>query len=140
MKKILLTLTFLLVVVLGIKAQERTVTGKITSAEDDQGLPGVSIMIKGTLTGTVTNIDGDFSLSGVVGTDTLAVTYLGYAPQEIPVGTNKVINMVMQVSVNELGEVVVTALGVKRQLSWCTGFTRRWCGWRINANYHTGKQ
>ncbi|MDP2724015.1 MAG: SusC/RagA family TonB-linked outer membrane protein [Bacteroidales bacterium] len=115
MKKILLILTFLLVVVLGVKAQEHTVTGKITSAEDDLGLPGVSIMIKGTLTGTVTNIEGDFSLSGVVDTDTLAVTYLGYAPQEILVGSQKVINVVMQVTINELGEVVVTALGVKRQ-------------------------
>ncbi|MBU3927908.1 MAG: SusC/RagA family TonB-linked outer membrane protein [Bacteroidetes bacterium] len=115
MKKILLTLTFLLVVVLGVKAQERTVTGKITSEEDALGLPGVSIMIKGTLTGTVTNIEGDFVLSGVVDNDTLAVTYLGYAPQEILVGSQKVINVVMQVSVNELGEVVVTALGVKRQ-------------------------
>ncbi|MFA5417635.1 MAG: carboxypeptidase-like regulatory domain-containing protein [Bacteroidales bacterium] len=115
MKKILLTLIYLIVVVLGVKAQERTVTGKITSAEDDLGLPGVSIMIKGTLTGTVTNIEGDFSLSGVVDTDTLAVTYLGYAPQEILVGSQKVINVVMQVTINELGEVVVTALGIKRQ-------------------------
>jgi iron complex outermembrane recepter protein len=116
MKKFLLALTVLLIVALSVEAQEPTVSGLITSDDDDMGLPGVSIIIKGTLSGTVTDIDGKFSLSGVSNTDTLVISYLGYEPQEVVAGTQKVINIVMKVSVNELGEVVVTALGVKRQM------------------------
>ena len=116
MKKVLLTLMVLHITVFSVTAQERTVSGKITSTEDDMGLPGVSIIIKGTLSGTITNIDGEFSLSWVADTDTLAISYIGYAPQEVIVGGKKTINIVMEVSANELGEVVVTALGVKRQM------------------------
>ncbi len=115
MKKFLLVLTVLLITVLVVKAQQRTVTGQITSAEDNMSLPGVSVIIKGTLSGAVTDMDGNFSLPGVVDTDTLVINYLGYEPQEIIVGQQQVIKVVMQVSINELGEVVVTALGVKRQ-------------------------
>ena len=115
MKKILLTITAMMIIVFGVVAQERTVSGIITSSEDNMGLPGVSIIIKGTLTGTVTEMEGEYSLSGVVDTDTLLISYIGYEPQEFVVGQQKVINIVMEVSVNQLGEVIVTALGVKRQ-------------------------
>ena len=115
MKKILLTITALLIIVFGVVAQERTVSGTITSVEDNMGLPGVSIVIKGTLTGTVSGMEGEFSLANINNSDTLLISYLGYVPQEIVVGQQKVINVVMQVSINELGEVIVTALGVKRQ-------------------------
>ncbi len=115
MKKILLTLTVLFFLVSNITAQELTVSGRIISEEDVMGLPGVSIIIKGTLVGTVTDIDGGFSLSGVKSTDTLMITYMGYVSQEIVVGKQQVFNIFMKVSANELGEVVVTALGVVRQ-------------------------
>jgi len=79
------------------------------------GLPGVSIIIKGTVVGTVTNIDGGFSLSGIKSTDTLLISFMGYESQEIVIGKQQIINIFMRVSANELGEVVVTALGIKRQ-------------------------
>ena len=116
MIKNLLTLTFIFVFVLCVTAQERTVTGRIISEEDEMGLPGVSILVRGSLLGTITDMDGGFSLSGVKNTDTLSISYIGFAPQKILVGDQKVINVVMEVAANELGEVVVTALGVKRQM------------------------
>jgi len=115
MKKILLTLTVLLIIVSNINAQDRTVSGRIISEEDAMGLPGVSIIIKGTVVGTVTNIDGGFSLSGIKSTDTLLISFMGYESQEIVIGKQQIINIFMRVSANELGEVVVTALGIKRQ-------------------------
>jgi len=115
MRKVLLILTFLFTLILYVNAQERTVSGQVTSAENEMSLPGVSILIKGTVSGAITDMDGKFTLSGVSDKDTLVVSYIGYAPQEIAVGQQQVINVVLQVSVKELGEVVVTALGVKRQ-------------------------
>jgi iron complex outermembrane recepter protein len=115
MKKILLTLSVLLTVIFGVWAQEGTITGRIISEEDGMGLPGVSIIVYGTAKGVVSNIDGGFTLLGVAATDTLSISYMGYVSQLIPVGKQKEINILMQVSASELGEVVVTALGVKRQ-------------------------
>lgn len=113
--KILILIIFMICSA-GIIAQTQGVSGRIISAEDQMALPGVSVIIKGTLSGTVTNIDGDFSLQNVSKTDTLVISYLGYSQQEILVGDQKVFNIVMQISASELDEVVVTALGVKRQL------------------------
>ena len=115
MKKVLLILTVLLFSVFTVTAQERTVSGRVTSPEDDLGLPGVTVVVKGTSKGTVTDMNGDFKLSGVNAEDTLAFSYVGFEPQEVLVGTQKVINIIMQVAARELEEVVVTALGVKRQ-------------------------
>ena len=115
MKKILLSLTVIFILVSSVSAQELTVSGQVTSSEDELGLPGVSIMIKGKLKGTVTDIIGVFNLPGVLETDTLVFTFIGYEKQEIAVGNQTVINVIMNVSANELGEFIVTALGVKRQ-------------------------
>lgn len=114
-KKLLFTISFLFVFIIGLKAQQQVVTGVITSNEDNFGLPGVSIVIKGTTNGTVTDINGKYSLAGVSPTDTLHISYVGYSPKDVAVGNQNVINVVLEVSVSELGEVVVTALGVKRQ-------------------------
>ncbi len=115
MKTNLLLIVLLISAFVSAYAQQKVITGQITSDEDNMSLPGVSIVIKGTLLGTVTEMDGSYSLPGVSSKDTLLISYLGYEPQEIAVGNKKVINVVMKVSIAELGEVVVTALGVKRQ-------------------------
>ncbi len=96
-------------------AQERSISGRVTSPEDELGLPGVTIMIKGTVQGTTTDMNGTFTLPGVTPTDTLIFRYVGYEPQEVRVGDQKVIYLVMVPSAEMLDEVVVTALGVKRQ-------------------------
>ena len=67
-------------------SQTVTITGKVTSDEDIKGIPGVSVVIKGTVKGTITDIDGIYSLPGVTPKDTLKFSYIGYETREIVVG------------------------------------------------------
>lgn len=115
MKKILLIAFMLLSSLINEAwAQERTITGKITSEEEQGGLPGVSILIKGTTNGTISDIDGNYSLE--VPTDAiLAITYVGHTSQDIEIGSRTVIDIVMTVDLKELSEVIVTAVGIERQ-------------------------
>jgi iron complex outermembrane receptor protein len=96
-------------------AQTTTIRGKVTSAEDQMGIPGVAILIKGTLKGTVTDIDGNYTLDGVSANDTLKFSFIGYETREIAVGKQTKIDVLMAVESTNLEELVVTALGVKRQ-------------------------
>lgn len=95
--------------------QENTrVTGMVTSASDGLGLPGLSIIIKGTNTGTVTDQDGRYSID-VPADGTLVFSFVGFETQEVPVGGRSTIDLVMEPSMAALEEVVVTALGIKRE-------------------------
>ena len=95
-------------------AQNTQIKGKITSAEDGGPLPGASVVIKGTSTGTATNIDGDFTITA--STDaTLLISSVGFVTQEIAVAGQTIINVVMEVEALEVDEVVVTALGISRE-------------------------
>jgi len=106
----ILTLFLALVVQLSF-AQEKTVTGTVS---DDTGpLPGVSIVIDGTSTGTETDFDGNFSIKTKVG-DVLVFSFVGLETQKVTVGTSNTMNVMMK-SGNVLDEVVVTAQGIKRE-------------------------
>src|SRR5687767_9799618 len=87
-------------------AQSSTVSGTIKD-ETGQALPGVSILVKGTSTGTSTDNDGKYSLN-VPENATLVVSFIGYATQEIPVGARNVIDIALEPDVTALQEVVVT--------------------------------
>ena len=94
-------------------AQERQVSGKVTD-DTGSGIPGVSILEKGTSNGVVTGIDGTYSVS--VSTNAVLVfSYIGYTTQEIAVGNQTVINVSLEYNFRELEEVVVTALGIKKE-------------------------
>ncbi len=88
------------------------VKGTVT---DNSGEPliGVSVIVKGTQFGTQTNIDGEFSINAAEG-DVLSFSYIGYQPQEIKV-TGSTLDVVMVEDSKTLDEVVVTALGIKRE-------------------------
>lgn len=90
-------------------AQKVTVNGVVISADDDQPIIGASVIVKGnTSVGTVTDLDGNFSLSVPAGTKTLVVSYVGMKSKEIPAkGTQKVI---LESDAQQLGEVVVTGM------------------------------
>jgi iron complex outermembrane recepter protein len=92
-----------------------TIKGKVTSEEDRQGIPGTSVLVKGTLNGTTTDADGNYVLPGVTSKDTIRFSYIGFEPLEVAVGNMTVIDVTLSVSVKELKEYVVTALGIKRQ-------------------------
>jgi len=96
-------------------SQEKTIRGKVVSREDNMGIPGVSVLIKGTFTGAATDGQGQFTLNGVKASDTLRISFIGYETREIVVGSQQYINIILEVSARQLEEVVVTALGVKRQ-------------------------
>lgn len=92
------------------QAQDVKVTGKVTDATDGSTLPGVSIAVKGTTTGTVTDIDGKYSLSAKSGS-TLVFSFVGYAPQEIILTGQQNLNVALKPSVTGLNEVVVIGYG-----------------------------
>jgi TonB-dependent SusC/RagA subfamily outer membrane receptor len=96
-------------------SQSKTIKGKVTSAEDNTGIPGVSVVIKGTVKGTITDVDGNYSLPDVLSKDTLQFSFIGYETREIAAGNQLLIDIILSVSAEVLEEVVVTALGVKRQ-------------------------
>jgi TonB-linked SusC/RagA family outer membrane protein len=114
MKKILLlSLCFFLLAANQLFAQIHIVTGKVTGKDDGLPIPGVSVSIKGTTTGTQTNVDGKYSINAPEGAP-LTFSFIGYAPQTINVSGN-VVNAILAPSSQQLGEVVVTgALGITR--------------------------
>lgn len=82
--------------------------------ESDQPLIGVSVQVKGTFTGTVTDIDGKYMIEAG-SKDILVFTYIGYSGQEVPVNNQTEVNLKMLQASEELQEVIVTALGVKKE-------------------------
>lgn len=96
-------------------AQQLTVTGEVTSADDGLPLPGVNVIVKGTSTGTNTDFDGKYSLtvqSGAV----LEFSYIGFKAVTITVGNQTTINVAMQTDVESLGEIVVVGYGTQRKV------------------------
>lgn len=94
--------------------QEQPVTGTVTDSFGDP-LIGVNVVVKGTTNGTITNFDGEYSLIVSDPEVVLVFSYIGYKPQEIPVNGKQVIDIVLLDDTQLIGEVVVTALGIKRE-------------------------
>ena len=118
MRKIFTSLFFLCVLLTGLSsiAQVKTVTGKITSSEDSGPLPGASIKIKGTNTGTSTDSNGSFTIQVPSPSAVLVVSLIGYKSQEVTVGSRTTINIPLASDSQQLQEVTVsTALGITRQ-------------------------
>ncbi len=114
MRKVYFFLILLLCLGTSLKAQDIKVSGYVTSKEDGYGLPGVTIQVKGTSNGTITEIDGDYVITAKTN-DTLVYSYVGYQTQNIPVDGRSKIDVVMSTDAVMLDNVVVTALGIKRQ-------------------------
>lgn len=89
-------------------AQERRISGRITSGSDNGSLPGVSVLLKGTTTGTTTDTDGRYSLSVRGSNDVLVFSFIGYRTQEVPVGNRSTIDLVLAEDASSLEEVIVT--------------------------------
>ncbi|MCF6223238.1 MAG: SusC/RagA family TonB-linked outer membrane protein [Flavobacteriaceae bacterium] len=90
------------------------VTGNITSSEDGMSLPGVSILEKGTSNGVSSDFDGNYNIS-VAGNATLVFSFIGFETQEIAVSAQTSMHIVLLPSAEALDEIVVTALGIKRE-------------------------
>jgi TonB-linked SusC/RagA family outer membrane protein len=101
-----------LVCSVAVLAQDRQITGTVKDA-NGAGLPGVSVVVRGTTTGTTTNAEGKFSISSPAD-GTLMFSFIGYVTQEAAVGNRGTVDITLAEDVMQLGEVVVTALGVER--------------------------
>ena len=99
--------------VVEIPAPKKLVSGTVTD-ESDNGLAGVTVVLKGSSKGTTTDQTGSYRLDVPDGATTLIFSYVGYAPQEIEVGTRSVLDVRLKADSRSLDEVVVTALGIKK--------------------------
>jgi len=113
MKKFLLLCSFVFVLSMAW-AQERVISGKVNSAEDGSGLPGVNVVLKGTTNGTVTDTDGNFRLTVPSTGGNLVFSFIGLQTQEVPIGDRTTVDVALNLDVKQLTEVVVTAQGVER--------------------------
>src|ERR1044072_5052817 len=93
-------------------AQERTVSGRVTSAEEGSAIPGVNVVLKGTSNGTVTDAQGRYTL--VASEGTLVFSFIGLKSTEAEIGGRSIIDVQMESDATQLTEVVVTALGIQR--------------------------
>ncbi len=118
MKKILLV-CFSFALVFNVWAQDRVVSGKVTSTEDGSALPGVSVVLKGTTNGTVTDTEGNYKLTIVGGGGTLAFSFVGMTGSEVEIGERSVVDVSLGLDVKQLSEIVVTGFGgqIKQDLT-----------------------
>lgn len=97
-----------------ILQDEKVVTGVVTDATSGEALPGVSILVKGTSIGTITDVDGNYSIT-VSNADILVFSYVGYLENEVTVGDQEVINLALSPDIIGLDEVVVIGYGVQKK-------------------------
>ncbi len=101
---------------LSAEGQQRIITGTVSSSAEGEGvLPGVSVSVKGTTLGIITDINGKYSLSVPANANTIVFSYIGMRKQEVEIGNRSIIDIVMEPEILGLDEVVVTALGVSRE-------------------------
>jgi len=111
MKKIF-TLLLFAALSLSVLGQDRLISGKVTDVKGE-GIPGVTVQLMGTLTGTTTDIDGFFKIAAKEGV--LRFSFIGFAPQEIPITNQNTINVVLLETAQNLNEVVVIGYGVQKK-------------------------
>ncbi|MBS1680137.1 MAG: TonB-dependent receptor [Bacteroidetes bacterium] len=95
-------------------AQQRAVSGKVTSGDDGSVLPGVNVLEKGTTNGTVTDANGEFKIA-VGDNATLLFSFVGYKTQEIAIGSQSAVNVVLASDITSLSEIVVVGYGTQEK-------------------------
>ncbi|MCK5467960.1 MAG: SusC/RagA family TonB-linked outer membrane protein, partial [Cyclobacteriaceae bacterium] len=98
-----------------VKAQDITITGSVTSSEDQSTLPGVNIVVKGTAIGTITDLDGKYSLDVSSTESILVFSSVGFVTQEVAVGSQTIIDMVLRTDISALDEIVVIGYGTVKK-------------------------
>jgi TonB-linked SusC/RagA family outer membrane protein len=96
-------------------AQERTIRGSVTDGDTDEPLPGVNVIIKGTTVGTITDIEGAYTLSIPNDANTLVFSSIGYVTQEIAINNQSEINLTLATDVTSLDEIVVIGYGTQKK-------------------------
>lgn len=112
-------LSLLLVMLIFASAQllaQRTISGKVTDASDGSSIPGVSVLVKGSTIGTVSDIDGKYSIVVPKNDGILVFSFVGMKTVELPLTSSNTMNVTMESSSTDLEGVVVTALGIKKDV------------------------
>ncbi|HEX8330175.1 MAG TPA: SusC/RagA family TonB-linked outer membrane protein [Hymenobacter sp.] len=116
MKRTLLLSLLLLLTLAGRSwAQSQPVSGRVLDKSTNEGLPGVSVIVKGTTVGTATDVNGRYALNVSGPNITLQFKYLGYVTAEQVVGASSTVDVSLAVDAKQLDEVVVTSLGIQRE-------------------------
>ena len=95
-------------------AQQKTITGKVTDADTGEPLPGVTIIVQGTTTGTITNFDGDYTIRVESG-KTLVFSFVGYLRQEVQIDNQTNLNISLNTDTEQLEEVVIVGYGIQKK-------------------------
>ncbi len=114
LKRLLMVMVLSMAAFVYANAQNRTVTGKVTDSKDGSPLQSVTVMVKGTKSGTQTAADGTYRLQVPAGATTLVISSVGFATQEVAIGTGEV-NVSLTASATNLNEVVVIGYGTQRK-------------------------
>jgi hypothetical protein len=116
MRKLLLMFFAFCGFMLSVSAQQKVISGTVASSVEGEGvMPGVSVFVKGTTIGIVTDINGKYSLAVPQDATTLVFSYIGMKKQEVEIGNRSVIDIILEPDILGLDEVVVTALGISRE-------------------------
>ncbi len=115
MKRFTVLLALFVFLGMALQAQGVQITGNVSSSEDGAPLPGVSVVVKGTTVGTVTDINGKYSISVPSNATTLVFSFVGMRTQEVPISGKTQIDVTLATDALNIDEVVVTAIGVSRQ-------------------------
>jgi len=106
--KLLLSLSLIFIMLSQAWAQTQAITGKVTDSSTGQGLPGVTVLVKGTSVGTSTDINGNYSITPPAGATTLTFSFVGYTTTDRAIGNATTLNITLTADANQLNEVVVT--------------------------------
>lgn len=115
LKRVGVILSLLILFGVSVQAQERAVTGKVTSKSDGFEIAGATVAVKGTTRGTITDMDGAYTVKVSGDEDILIFSFIGLKSIEVPVGDKSVIDISLEEDAILVDEVVVTALGIKRE-------------------------
>ena len=117
MRKILLlaVLTMGLFCSWQVALAQKTITGKVTDDKDGTSMPGVTVLVKGTTVGTITDAQGAYKISAPANAGSLVFSFIGFNTKEVAIANLKAINVRLQAMTAQLGEVVVTAMGIAKQ-------------------------
>jgi len=92
-------------------AQSRVITGTVISNEDNLGVPGATVLVKGTTIGTATDLDGKYSINVPAGSSVLVFSFVGLRPQEVNIGNRTTVDISMEPDIQALAEYVITSFG-----------------------------
>ncbi len=115
MKQMYKALVIVLVLLCQVAVAQRTITGMVISSNDRQPVIGANVVVEGTQTGSVTDLDGKFSINVTEQAKNLTISYVGMKKKVVPIGSSNEVNVSLEADLSTFDDVVVTALAVKRE-------------------------